>query len=266
MRSSSSVRFGSPVSVSLSASDSAARARLTRRSGEDGRDRVRRGERRQPGRRRSMPASPRRRPGRRVPPSARPAPRCPSLGWLSLDYGGCFMPLSSLRRPRRRGRRPQFPHRMALRSSDHHPFEGSPSLERGSGARAGSPTAGRNEALELSRTRPIAAVVLVALAAACFADVRALGRGARRRAGLRRARRRHGHRPRAADRAEPDHRAGARGCARRADSPRPVRRVDRRFSRRRRLLLHRGARSTRQASAWATSSSRRSSGRGSAPP
>jgi leader peptidase (prepilin peptidase)/N-methyltransferase len=58
---------------------------------------------------------------------------------------------------------------MRLPAPDHPPTEGGQSLERGSHAWAGSPAAGRNETRELARLRPIAGLVLVALAVACVA-------------------------------------------------------------------------------------------------
>ncbi len=71
-------------------------------------------------------------------------------------------------------------------------------------------------------------------------------------------RRRVGHRPRASDRPEPDHRARRSCVALVVQTLRdPSVGVDRRLARGRRLLLHRGARSTRPGSAWATSSSPR---------
>jgi len=51
---------------------------------------------------------------------------------------------------------------------DHHPSEGSYSLDRGR-SQAGSPAGGRNEALELARLRSVAAAAFLALAVACLA-------------------------------------------------------------------------------------------------
>ena len=57
---------------------------------------------------------------------------------------------------------------MTWSAGDCHPSGGSFSLDRGRGREGGSSAGGRNEALELARLRPIAALAFVALAAACL--------------------------------------------------------------------------------------------------
>ena len=92
-----------------------------------------------------------------------------------------------------------------------------------------------------ARLRPIAVVVFAALVVACIATFGISVEALVDSLALCGARCGHGHRFRAAHRAEQDHRAGPRGRARRPDGPRSVGRVDRRRARRGRLLPHRGA-------------------------